>query len=106
MLSQEELIEKFEFLKKFKDQTWLSQEAIKEDCNYKKIPMIISFELIKSTIDFIEKTKFRSNWECGFSIKIRLKQIEEVLKFFCQDTIVEKSLKGSNLSLPQDTTHY
>lgn len=105
MLSKKELLEKFQFLKKFDNQIWLSEESIKEDCNYKKIPMIISFELIKSLTKFIDDTKFNSRWEEGFSIKIRLQQIEQLLEFFCEDTLQEKSLKGSNLHLPPDTIH-
>ena len=39
-LSHEELLKKFPNLKKFENQKWLSEESIKSDCNYKKLPLI------------------------------------------------------------------
>lgn len=103
-LSKKSLIKKFPQLNKFKDQKWLAEEAIKEDCNYKELPLRAAFAMIQEVIEFIERTKFTSGWEEGFSIKIRLQQIESLLKYFCEDTIQEKTLKGSNLH-QQDPTH-
>jgi hypothetical protein len=96
-LSKLELLNKFECLNKFKDQKWISEEAIKADCNFKEIPLKASKALIDDTIGFIERTKFTNRWEEGFSVKIRLMQIKALLDHFCEDSDHEKTLKGSNL---------
>jgi hypothetical protein len=96
-LSPNELLNKFKCLEKFKDQKWLSEESIKEDCNYKQLPLKAALALIQEIISFIETTKFNSRWEEGFSIKIRLQQMNDLLLFFCEDTIEEKTRKGTNL---------
>jgi hypothetical protein len=102
-LSKEELIIKFPQLEKFSNQKWLSDEAIKPDCNYKELPLKATFEMIKELLNFIEKTKFSSNWEMGFSVKNRIKQIESLLSHFCDNTIEEQAIKGTNLeSVPTD----
>lgn len=97
-LSKEELIRKFPQLKKFQDQRWISDEAVKHDCNYKKFPLIATFELIKESLSFIETTKFSNNWEAYISIKVRLQQIEDLLLHFCEDTEQEKTIKGENIN--------
>jgi len=96
-LSPKILIEKFSFLKKFEDQKWISEIAAKHDCNHKEIPLKATLELINDLIDFIDKTKFNSNWEQGFSIKVRLSQVKSLLLYFCEDNIEESTKKGSNL---------
>lgn len=105
-LSIDELIEKFPELSKFKDQKWMAEEAIKHDCNYKELPLKAAFSMIKDVIYFIDKTKFTSDWEEKFSVKIRLKQIEKLLSYFCEDTQEEKAIKGTDISpLEQDSSH-
>jgi len=99
-LSREELFKKFPELNKFQDQKWLSEEAIKSDCNYKKLPLLACFKMIKNLIYFIDKTRFSNHWEECFSVKNRLMQIESLLSFFCEDTITEQTLKGDNINLP------
>jgi hypothetical protein len=99
-LSPIQLIQKFPQLKRFENQKWLSEECIKEDCNYKEIPLLACFEMIKMTIEFIEKTKFNGHWEEGFSVKHRLFQMRDLLSYFCEDTIEEKTVKGDNLNPP------
>ncbi len=96
-LDKDSLLRKFPLLLKYKDQAWFSEESIKHDVNHKELPLRVAFLLIQDTIEFIEKTKFRNNWEAGFSIKIRLQHAKEVLSFFCEDTEEEKTIKGSNL---------
>lgn len=96
-LSINELLLKFPCLNKFKDQDWFSEEAIRHDCNHKELPMKVALVLIQDMLDFIEKTKFNSRWEEGFSLKIRLQHVQDLLSFFCEDTEEEKTVKGSNL---------
>ena len=96
-LGRKQLLEKFKVLEKFKDQKWLSDEAVKGDCNYKELPLQAAFCLINDMIEFVERTKFNNRWEEGFSTKIRLEQIRDLLAFFCEDTEEEKSRKGTNL---------
>lgn len=98
-LSPRELILKFPFLKQFQNHEWFSEEAMKFDCNHKELPMRISFLLMQDMLDFIEKTKFSSRWEEGFSLKIRIQHARDLLSFFCEDTEEEKAVKGSNLHL-------
>jgi hypothetical protein len=96
-LTSQELIKKFKSLEKFKDQKWFSEEAVKDDCDYKKLPLKAALALITDILAFIEKTKFNNKWEEGFSIKVRLQQMQDLLFFFCDDTEEEKTKKGSNL---------
>ena len=103
-LSKNELIQRFKTLEKFKDQKWFSEEAVKEDCNYKELPLKASFALLEDLIEYIEKIKFNSHWEMCFSVKTRINQIKDLLNHFCEDTEVEKTMKGSNLA-QQDTIH-
>ncbi len=100
-LSKEELIKKFKILEKFKDQKWIEDEAIKSDCNYKEIPLKCALELIKDIIHYLEKNKFNSNWESYFGVKKRLEQVKDLLFYFCEDSIKEKTIKGTNIN-PQD----
>lgn len=97
-LSKKELMSKFPQLEKFENQKWICEESIKHDCNYKEIPLKVSFELIKELISFLESQKFSNNWELCFSVKSRLKQLESLLSYFCRDTLVEETLKGNNLN--------
>lgn len=97
-LSKEELLEKFPVLNKFKDQDWISAASITQKANLKELPLQAAFAMIKDTIEFIERTKFNSRWEEGFSVKIRLQQIESLLKHFCEETEVEKTLKGKDVN--------
>lgn len=96
-LTPKQLIEKFTFLKKYKDQEWFSKQLLKNNLNKKELPLKCALELISHTIQFIEQTKFNSRWEEGFSLKIRLKQIEDLLIYFCIFAEVEKTKKGTNL---------
>lgn len=96
-LDPKSLLEKFKSLEKFKDQKWFSEEAMKDDCNYKELPLKVTLVLIGDMLEFIEKTKFSSRWEEGFSIKVRLQQIKDLLTYFCDDTEDEKTRKGTNL---------
>lgn len=98
------LINKFKNLEKFKDQKWFSDEAMKSDCNYKELPLHAAKVLIDDMILFTEKTKFSSTWELCHSVKIRLIQIQDLLNFFCEDTLHEKTLKGTILH-QQDTIY-
>lgn len=104
-LSKTELLNKFTCLSKFQNQKWFSEEATRHDCNYKELPLKAALHLIKDTIEFIERTKFSNRWEEGFSTKVRLKQIEDLLRHFCEDTDHEKVIRGTALSpqslLPQ-----
>ncbi len=95
--SKDILLKKFKILEKFQNQSWISQEAIKSDCNHKEIPLNCAFFMITDLLKFIEETKFNNNWEQGFSLKIRLNQIKDLLEYFCEDTEEEKTKKGSNL---------
>jgi hypothetical protein len=103
-LSKKELLIKFPQLEKFKNQKWLEEEAIKSDCNYKELPLKAALELINDVIIFIDRTKFNSNWEAGFSTKTRLEQIRNLLQFFCEDNILEKTIKGTDIIL-KDPIH-
>ena len=96
-LQPSDLLRKFPCLNKFKDQKWFSEEALSSDCNYKELPLKACLLLIKDMLEFIEKTKFTSRWEEGFSLKIRLQHAESLLLFFCEDSEKEKTLKGTNL---------
>jgi hypothetical protein len=96
-LSKEELTKKFSILKKFENATWFSEEAIKDDCNHKELPLKATLALIEDLLDFIHKTKFKSNWEACFSMEVRLKQIKNLLCHFCEETEEEKTIKGSHL---------
>ena len=103
-LSKTELLNKFNCLSKFQDQKWFSEEAIRADCNHKELPLKAAFHLIRDTIEFIDRTKFSSRWEEGFSTKVRLKQIEDLLRHFCEDTDHEKAIKGDLVS-PRSLHH-
>ena len=94
------LLKKFPALEKFKDQKWLVEESTSAHCNYKELPLKAAHAMIVDLLNFIEKTKFKSYWEAGFSLKIRLEQIESLLLYFSQDTIQEKTLKGDNITQP------
>src|ERR1700761_1766483 len=85
-LSKAELLKKFPELNKFKDQKWMEEESIKSDCNYKELPLQAAFIMIQNVMDFAESGKFSNNWEFSHSVKIRLKQIRDLLKHFCKDT--------------------
>jgi len=106
-LSKQELINKFPHLEKFKDQKWMAEEAIKSDCNYKELPLKAAILMIGELKEFCHSTRFGSAWEKCFSIEHRLKQIECLLAHFCEDTLEEKALKGTDL-IPhhqQETIH-
>ena len=100
-LSKKELLNKFPQLRKFETQKWLVEETINADCNYKKIPLMATFELIKELILFVDTLKMknigREYNEC-LSIQLRLKQIKSLLEYFCEDTLTEKTLKGENIT--------
>lgn len=97
ILSKKALMKKFPQLERFKDQKWLEEEAIKSDCNYKEIPLKCSLLLISEMIDFCQQNRFNSNWEFQHSIQIRLKQIESLLKHFCEDSNMERTIKGKDI---------
>lgn len=103
-LGPDQLMWKFPFLHKFKDHEWFAEEAVKWDCNHKELPMKITFLLIQDMLKFIEETKFNSNWEAGFSLKIRLQHAKDLLSFFCEDTEEEKTMKGTNLQISPNPT--
>jgi hypothetical protein len=98
-LSKKELLKKFPELEKFKDQKWMEEESIKHDCNYKELPLKAAFFMIKELKEFCKSYKFTSNWEKGFSIEKRLKQLEKLLQHFCNDTEEEKALKGIDINI-------
>ena len=104
-LSKNSLMEKFPELKKFENQKWISEEAIKHDCNYNRIPLEASFEMIKHTISFLDSQRFSNNWELTHSVKIRLQQIADLLSFFSEKTIEEKTLNGENINRQQGSIH-
>lgn len=95
-LSPEELIKKFPYLKKFEDQKWFFDNSINQGISEKEIPLHCCLILIKNTIEFLEKTKFNSHWESCFSVKTRLEQIEDLLRYFCKDSQYENSKKSNN----------
>lgn len=101
-LSRGELLRKFPELKKFENQKWLQEESIKADCNYKEIPLKAAFIMIENAIQFAESGKFSSNWEFSHSLKIRLQQIRDLLKHFCEDTIEEKAVRGDLITHHQE----
>jgi len=94
-LSLPELIKKFTFLEKFKDQEWILNNSIDKQVSDKEIPFHVCLLVINETIDFIEKTKFSSHWESCFSTKARLMQVKKMLEYFCEESILERS-KSSN----------
>ena len=96
-LTLELLLIKFPFLHKFKDEEWFINQSMRYDCNNKELPLHIAFLLISDMLKFIEETKFNSRWEEGFSLKIRLQHMQDLLFFFCEDTEEEKTIKGSLL---------
>jgi hypothetical protein len=104
-LSKNLLMKKFPELKKFENQKWISEEAIKQDCNYNRIPLEASFAMIRNAISFLDQHRFSNNWEMCHSVKIRLQQIEDLLCFFCEKTIEEKTLKGENINHQQGSIH-
>lgn len=99
-LTPRQLLEKFPVLKKFESQQWITDLANSSECNYNEIPMRCAFELISELRDYVKKTKFISNWEFCFSMQIRLEQIESLLKFFCEDSLERKVLRGDVKELP------
>lgn len=103
-LNKNELLNKFKSLEKFKDQKWMSEEAIKADCNYKELPLKSALALIDELILYIERNKFRSQWEMCFSLKVQVEQLRQLLLYFCEDSESEKTIKGTNLN-QQDPIH-
>jgi len=99
-LTPKQLLNKFPILKKFENQKWIEESAISSDCNFNEIPIRCAFELIKELRDYVTRTKFNSNWEFCFSMKVRLEQIESLLKFFCEDSLERKVLRGEVKQLP------
>jgi hypothetical protein len=96
-LSRDSLLKKFSCLEKYKNQNWFSEEALKDDCNHKELPLRVALVLIQETIKFCDETKFSNRWEEKFSTKVRLQQIQDLLLSFCEDTEEEKTRKGTNL---------
>ena len=95
-LSKGELLRKFPELEKFKDQKWISEEAIKHDCNYKELPLKAALVMVKELKEFCQITRFKSSWEKCFSVEHRIDQIESLLLYFCEDTVEEKTIKGKD----------
>jgi hypothetical protein len=96
-LSPDEMLRKFPFLEKYKNQKWLEQNTIDQKINFKEIPLQCTFVLIEELLNFIERTKFNSHYEEYLSTKVRLRQIKELLHYFCEDSEEEKTKKGTNL---------
>ena len=97
ILSIKELINKFPSLKKFENQKWIVDNAINQIISDKEIPLHCTLLLIQDLINYLEKTKFNSNWESFYGTKTRLKQIESLLLYFCEDSQNEAAKKGTDV---------
>lgn len=96
-LSIPELLKKYPKLAQFQDQRWMQEASLKSNVNHKEIPLKAALCLIEDTVNMLESTKFNNHWENQFSTQIRLKQIRDLLLYFCEDTEEEQTLKGTNL---------
>ena len=96
-LSIPELLKKYPKLAQFQDQKWLQEASLKSNVNHKEIPLMAALCLIDDVLYMLDNTKFNSNWEKQFSIQIRMKQIKDLLLYFCEDTKEDQTLKGTNL---------
>jgi hypothetical protein len=96
-LSKKELLKKFPQLSTYADPEWIEKQSLSNNTNFKAIPFLATLDMIESLMDFCEDTKFSSAWEKNFSIRVRLKQIKELIEYFSQNSDVENTLLGVNL---------
>jgi hypothetical protein len=92
--SKENLLKKFPFLDKYQNLDWFKNLTIYGTGNAKDIPFLVCIECLKNLEDFLESTKFTSRWEEGFSVKIKIKQIVELLGHFTSLSGLEKTREG------------
>jgi len=91
--SKIELLIKFPFLEKYQDSFWIEEKTISGGKSVKEIPLEIARISIKNAMEFLESTKFSNRWEENFSTKIRLKQILDLLDYFLEPDIKEKTME-------------
>lgn len=96
-LEKDQLLNKFPFLSKFKDQIWIKDNTKTLSMDFKEMPLHCAFLLIQDMVEFLDDNRFSNNWEGIFSSKVRLQQIERLLRYFIEADDKEKSKKGVNL---------
>jgi hypothetical protein len=101
-IGKTQLLNKFPFLKKFENSDVIKQLSLTQEMTYDDLYFNLSILLIEDLKDFIERTKFTSRWEEGFSIKIRLNQILDLIRYVKHRNTIEQSLTHHH-HLHQDT---
>lgn len=97
-LSKIDLLKKFPYLHKFANTEWIEEISMSGNQQSKEIPFIVCKALMNDLLEFIEDTKFTSSWEAGFSLKIRIKQIYEIIDLFSRPDEESITLKPNEIT--------
>lgn len=96
-LNYYELLAKFPFLNKFKDQKWISANGLNNEMPFEIVPLHCAFVMIENVMEFLETTKFTNGYEVYLSTKVRIQQIKDLLEYFCQESVDTQAKKGTIL---------